>query len=121
MSRCDRRAIGWSDERRPICYDSSRLGAQTSQFSAVTSEWEQMSSVTKSKIEQYRQEKVRSGAKKSHCRERVGGYPQETSIGERRIEKTRGQSPSFFRWAILKSLTLEPNDYGGRRRCTLLG
>jgi len=37
------------------------------------------------------------------------------------LEKTRGQSPSFFRWAILKSLTLEPNDYGGRRRCTLLG
>jgi hypothetical protein len=55
-----------------------------------------MSSVTKSKIEQYRQEKVRSGAKKSHCRERVGGYPQETSIGERRIGKNPGTVPEFF-------------------------
>jgi chromosome segregation ATPase len=38
--------------------------AQKSQFSAVTSEWEQMSSTTKAKIEQFRQEEVQAEQKR---------------------------------------------------------
>jgi chromosome segregation ATPase len=38
--------------------------AQKSQFSAVTSEWEQMSSTTKAKIEQFRQEEIEAEQKR---------------------------------------------------------
>ena len=70
--------------------------AQKSQFSAVTSEWEQMSSVTKSKIEQYRQEEVQAEQKRVAAERELEDVLKRLGSAKGELEKTRGQSPNFL-------------------------
>jgi hypothetical protein len=74
--------------------------AQKSQFSAVTSEWEQMSSTTKAKIEQFRQEEVQAEQKRVAAEKELEDVLKKTGDSPRVFGFTRRRFRPFRAWVV---------------------